>query len=290
MSLKLDRLSVEHEITGDVLLELDANLLKELEIPQFGKRIKIANAIADLRRPQSTMSMGNASNRSSSGLARGPSMTQMGGLGSAGASPTVLAGGYPTSPTYGNEAGSRSASIGGIHHTIPEDQPMDAESARTQESGDLFTTGVRPQSQPQTSRSGSGTPASGNYGEWAHSRKSSISTSLVNAPIREEDESRKRDNRPPSVHQSITPDAPTSGMLPPADTHHRTGSIRSIASSIPSSPQTPNTKRNSTEQRALFGHKKAKSSLDGVRPSSERMSFFGGTIGRNRKPAPRYPS
>ncbi|KAG7530680.1 hypothetical protein FFLO_04850 [Filobasidium floriforme] len=224
----------EHEITGDVLLELDANLLKELEIPQFGKRIKIANAIADLRRPQSTLSMGNASNRSSTGLVRGPSMTQMGGLGSAGASPTVLVGGYPTSPT--------------------------------------------------------GTPASGNYGEWAHSRKSSVSTSLVNAPIREEDESGKRDHRPPSVHQSITPDAPTSGMLPPTDSHHRANSIRSIASSIPSSPQTPNTKRNSTEQRALFGHKKAKSSLDGTRPPSERMSFFGGTIGRNRKPAPSAPT
>ncbi|KAF4619419.1 hypothetical protein D9613_004857 [Agrocybe pediades] len=45
---------VEQEITGDVLLELDANLLKtEIGIMAFGKRVRIANAIAELRRPPS---------------------------------------------------------------------------------------------------------------------------------------------------------------------------------------------------------------------------------------------
>jgi hypothetical protein len=61
----------EHEISGDVLLELDANLLKELEIPQFGKRVKIANAIAELRRPASQASVGNGSYGTGS---RGPSV------------------------------------------------------------------------------------------------------------------------------------------------------------------------------------------------------------------------
>lgn len=42
-------LQTEHEISGDLLLELDANLLKELEIPQFGKRLRIAQAIGELR-------------------------------------------------------------------------------------------------------------------------------------------------------------------------------------------------------------------------------------------------
>ncbi|ORY35510.1 hypothetical protein BCR39DRAFT_475488 [Naematelia encephala] len=46
----------EHEISGDLLLELDANLLKELDIPQFGKRLRIAQAIAELRRPSSVAS------------------------------------------------------------------------------------------------------------------------------------------------------------------------------------------------------------------------------------------
>ena len=46
----------EHEISGDLLLELDANLLKELDIPQFGKRLRIAQAIMELRRPTSVIS------------------------------------------------------------------------------------------------------------------------------------------------------------------------------------------------------------------------------------------
>jgi hypothetical protein len=47
-------LVAEQEITGDVLLELDANLLKtELGIMAFGKRVRISNAIAELRRPPS---------------------------------------------------------------------------------------------------------------------------------------------------------------------------------------------------------------------------------------------
>ncbi|KAG6810375.1 hypothetical protein H0H92_012109 [Tricholoma furcatifolium] len=46
----------EQEITGDVLLELDAALLKtELGIMAFGKRVRIANAIAELRRPPSVV-------------------------------------------------------------------------------------------------------------------------------------------------------------------------------------------------------------------------------------------
>lgn len=44
----------EQEITGDVLLELDVNLLKtEIGVMAFGKRMRIANAITDLRRPPS---------------------------------------------------------------------------------------------------------------------------------------------------------------------------------------------------------------------------------------------
>jgi SAM domain (Sterile alpha motif) len=44
----------EQEITGDVLLELDVNLLKtEFGIAAYGKRVRIANAISELRRPPS---------------------------------------------------------------------------------------------------------------------------------------------------------------------------------------------------------------------------------------------
>ncbi|KAF7984746.1 hypothetical protein HWV62_11697 [Athelia sp. TMB] len=47
---------IEQEITGDVLLDLDVNMLKtEIGIPAFGKRMRIANAITDLRRPPSVV-------------------------------------------------------------------------------------------------------------------------------------------------------------------------------------------------------------------------------------------
>ncbi|KZT06474.1 uncharacterized protein LAESUDRAFT_736886 [Laetiporus sulphureus 93-53] len=45
---------IEQEITGDVLMELDANVLKsEIGIFTFGKRARIINAITELRRPPS---------------------------------------------------------------------------------------------------------------------------------------------------------------------------------------------------------------------------------------------
>jgi hypothetical protein len=40
----------EHEISGDVLMEMDANILKEIEITAFGKRFQVANAIKELKR------------------------------------------------------------------------------------------------------------------------------------------------------------------------------------------------------------------------------------------------
>lgn len=78
-------------------------------------------------------------------------------------------------------------------------------------------------------------------------------------------------------------------MLPTASSKDGSGSIHSAQSSIPPSPQTPNTKRGSAD-RGYLGHKKAKSSVDSSKINNDRMSFFGGTLGRNRKPAPRYPS
>ncbi|KAJ7269414.1 hypothetical protein B0H12DRAFT_1095698 [Mycena haematopus] len=55
----------EQEITGDVLLDLDVNLLKtEIGVMAFGKRMRIANAIVDLRRPPSpsaSFSLGQSS-------------------------------------------------------------------------------------------------------------------------------------------------------------------------------------------------------------------------------------
>ncbi|PWN42971.1 hypothetical protein IE81DRAFT_322899 [Ceraceosorus guamensis] len=40
----------EHEISGDVLMEMDVNILKEIEIIAFGKRFQVANAIKELKK------------------------------------------------------------------------------------------------------------------------------------------------------------------------------------------------------------------------------------------------
>lgn len=41
--------SLEQEITGDILLELNTTTLKELNVPTFGKRFKLQTAINFLR-------------------------------------------------------------------------------------------------------------------------------------------------------------------------------------------------------------------------------------------------
>ncbi|KAL9934762.1 hypothetical protein V8E36_006537 [Tilletia maclaganii] len=40
----------EHEISGDVLMEMDVVILKEIDITAYGKRLKVANAIKELKR------------------------------------------------------------------------------------------------------------------------------------------------------------------------------------------------------------------------------------------------
>ncbi|CAD6887614.1 unnamed protein product [Tilletia controversa] len=40
----------EHEISGDVLMEMDVVILKEIDIVAYGKRLKVANAIKELKR------------------------------------------------------------------------------------------------------------------------------------------------------------------------------------------------------------------------------------------------
>jgi SAM domain (Sterile alpha motif) len=62
---------IEQEITGDVLLELDVAVLKsEIGITAYGKRMRIWNAITELRRPPSLMSS------SAEQLTRGGSFSQ----------------------------------------------------------------------------------------------------------------------------------------------------------------------------------------------------------------------
>ncbi|KAH9815184.1 hypothetical protein DFH28DRAFT_1057724 [Melampsora americana] len=51
----------EHEITGDVLLELDTNSLKEIDLVAFGRRVKVTKAIEELRKALSLHQQGISS-------------------------------------------------------------------------------------------------------------------------------------------------------------------------------------------------------------------------------------
>lgn len=96
----------EHEISGDVLLELDANILKtELEIHAFGKRTRIMKEITELRRPPSvqssvvpTHSRTISQSISLPGSAHHSMVSPMSTLGGSGSPPHT--GEFPISPGY----------------------------------------------------------------------------------------------------------------------------------------------------------------------------------------------
>jgi hypothetical protein len=77
---------IEQEITGDVLLELDVSVLKsEIGIVAYGKRMRIANAITELRRPPSVLSSSAEQDTRPGSLSHGSPLTQQGmSIGSAG--------------------------------------------------------------------------------------------------------------------------------------------------------------------------------------------------------------
>lgn len=45
---------IEHEISGDILIEMDVAMLKEIDLTAFGKRVHIFNAIKHLKARIST--------------------------------------------------------------------------------------------------------------------------------------------------------------------------------------------------------------------------------------------
>lgn len=70
--------SSEHEISGDVLVDMDTNTLKEIDIPAFGRRVQIYKNIKELRRfyePVPQRSTSQLGSRSSSTSMASPSMS-----------------------------------------------------------------------------------------------------------------------------------------------------------------------------------------------------------------------
>lgn len=82
----------EHEITGDVLLELDLNTLKEIDLTAFGRRVRVNKAIQDLKKSVLPAAGPPGSGSGSDGVAGRPASSALAST--------------PTSPTYGTAPNS----------------------------------------------------------------------------------------------------------------------------------------------------------------------------------------
>ncbi|KAJ1026941.1 hypothetical protein NDA16_002234 [Ustilago loliicola] len=99
----------EHEISGDVLLEMDINILKEIDIVAFGKRFQVANGIKELRSqvPGAVTTPGLSQPAQNEGLGS-PALIAPGGPGSASNTPSYSP--YNAGSHNGSNADGRSLS------------------------------------------------------------------------------------------------------------------------------------------------------------------------------------
>lgn len=238
---------VEHDISGDVLLELDANLLKELDIPQLGKRLRIASAINDLRRPVSNPSSSHSQQQQHHAYPTPTSIQQ---------SPAYADQHLPTSSAGSAHSGSMppSAFVGG---------------AALAAAAGAGAAGI---AASHTTTPGGSPIVDDHHSAWAHGRKVSVTPTTSSI-----DEAKAIDTKPKVFGTPANNNTSSSASSTANGTINGHTATRSV-SSVPTTPGTPAIggigKREST---GSLGHKK-KGSVD----KSDRLSFFG----RGRKPPP----
>ena len=283
----------EHEITGDLLLELDANLLKELDIPAFGKRLRIAQAIGELKRPY-TQGQGQGHGQGSpSGSVSGRGTSQPP---SSFVMPTHTGSGSGTGTGTGFGLGQGSFAGTGHRGSTPP-------AAVTPPLSGGPTDGYSAWAHPPVSAANHMGAGGGTHSS-SHSRKtSSISGSISGSgaggmtAIKESERATVISSSVPPSPSPHTPGSvgsgPTSGSTAVGTNGNGTGNGSQRNSSTGGATLT---KRNSAgsgsgsgsmsmSKSASLGHKRGKSSVDGGSSTKERLSFFG----RNRKPAPAAP-
>ncbi|KAF9000253.1 hypothetical protein BDQ17DRAFT_1359916 [Cyathus striatus] len=321
---------IEQEITGDVLLELDANILKsEIGILAFGKRVRIANAISDLRRPPSVGYSDTVGGEASPGYANFPPLSPNSQSGfSQGSQPQPgrarrlpYSGPTPTqayaASGYGSQPHSRTQSQSQSHHSS-------------------FVAG---HSYTQSLQSSLGSPI-GNGGSYIPGAdipqvaESPVPTEQV--PLIAAGEKDEGKLKPRPAHLSLSPSdgalkakaravgdiqareeedrghMSESEALPSASVRRRLfGRSHDSSQSVPSrrasgegsfvipSPTTKEIPDKEKEKEkdekdapsVRSRHSRGRKSIDGGKGST-RLSFFGdpfaGTLGKGRKPAPRF--
>ncbi|KZT60847.1 hypothetical protein CALCODRAFT_480491 [Calocera cornea HHB12733] len=284
----------EQDITGDVLLSLDLALLKdELGISAFGKRVRLNNAIGELRR--------------SVGAAGSPGQGQDVSLGSAGNA--IAAGAGPHGLVLSPESAPRTNELSPAEWTAVPAAPTTVTPApgpKAEELGPLVGLGLA----SFISR-GSVPSAAGSDGTGSMRGKRSTMGSADPNFIPEEDESREESGTQetdkgsmttmskPAATQSV---GSRSSHEPGATETEPTSAAASLKhsqakdtppSSIPPSPS----KRTSVESPTSATAVKRSGSSNGLKSKKAadsqkdgRLSFFGGSLGKNRKPPPRYSS
>ena len=278
----------EHEISGDVLLEMDVAMLKEIDLVAFGRRVHIYNAIKELRlraQPPRPISALNASQSTSGGSFLNPAV-----------------GGYePDSPT---QFGASSPLAAYQHQSSAsrwEQQPQQQQQAQRESSPGF---GFEDTSAPASLRS----PSSLGQHSMGNLRSSrSVSSSADGAGLgaaTSHTHSTTVDSVAPAALPAVEPlvakpipEEPSTETSAPLD-----GESPRTLKSPPSTASSlrPRASRRTTDKSVGAGSATSTPSSPALGASQERKtskgdkgSFFGAALplpGRSRKPPPRVPS
>ncbi|KAK0230188.1 hypothetical protein IW262DRAFT_1336895 [Armillaria fumosa] len=303
----------EQEITGDVLLELDVNLLKtEIGIMAFGKRMRIANAITDLRRPPSIIYSDHPDQPSPpSPMIVSPHLFT--------SSPAT----YAEGPSHSH---SRNQSQSQSHHSYPGSTRY---SHSVQSSVNGFAALISPESAPQTADTpvsprstldpepeSAGLAMSATNGKAPKSRPSQLSLSpsdgALNASIKavgdipEEVEEEREERAALSEGEGLPSRSVRRRLFGRSQDSENSGKDSGSRASkdgiSPSSSVLPvfadkdkdrakDKTKDKYKDKDGGRHGRKQRSVD-VGKSGERLSLFagsfGGTLGKSRKPPPKY--
>ncbi|KAJ3966971.1 hypothetical protein EV361DRAFT_527412 [Lentinula raphanica] len=303
----------EQEITGDVLLELDVNLLKnEIGIMAFGKRVRIANAIAELRRPPSITYDEQPLEHPPSPFAASQSAQRM-----MNQSPQL----YAQSPhsinsqPYSNPTHSRTQSQSQSHHSFPGSaNSMSGFRDSFGSNGALIAAAglLSPESAPHTGDL-LGSPRSdemfaGMQERGPKFRPAQLTLSPSDSALNENVTATSQATEAEEDRAALSEGEASAGMTQSArrrlfgrsQDSAASGSKDSRRSSLKDgpSPTVPDSQSKETDEKVKDGkdtvngksHARARKSIDAGK-SGERLSIFGGTfsgMGKGRKPPPRY--
>ncbi|PPR04652.1 hypothetical protein CVT24_011870 [Panaeolus cyanescens] len=308
----------EQEITGDVLLELDVNLLKtEIGIMAFGKRMRIANAITDLRRPPSVEYSDHQLSDQPSPLQlhhqQQPQFAQFTQSHSRRESQRSH-NSFPNSPASGpgSNAGPLNVNLGYGHaHKGSYSQSMNSSLGSpmgfpngVSGFGSVQETVAASESQTSVVESSTSMPGTGvglgiAMAPISPKRLGPLLTSPSDGALRETAaKSQIPAPAPESIeeedrgHMSEGEIAPTSQSVRRrlfGRSHDSTPSIaqsRTSKDSPLSSPVVRDTPDKDKDTPSVSSRHRPKRSIDGGSKPSDRLSIFGGTFGKSRKPVP----